>query len=264
MKNIVLIGFILLFAAQASAQTNTLIPLRAQAGTSDWKIEKSKHFIIHYQEAPSGYISKVKRYAEHYYKSITDYLGFRRFNFWTWEKRCKIYLYPGRAQYLSTTNVVSWSKGGVHIVSKEIVTYVGKEQFLDYVLPHEMGHIIFREVVGYEKSLPLWMDEAVAILQEKNREKYLQAAKKLVNGGEYIPLKELSQIRSYQGISPDTFYSESASIVDFLLKKFGRNTFVIFCRRLRDGKKWEEALLAIYKFEDLEGLEKAWVNSLLN
>ena len=258
MKNIVLIGFILLFAVQASAQTNTL------TATSDWKIEKSKHFIIHYQEASSGYISKVKRYAEHYYKSITDYLGFRRFNFWTWEKRCKIYLYPGRAQYLSTTNAVPWSKGGVHVISKEIITYVGKEQFLNYVLPHEMGHIIFREVVGYEKSLPLWIDEAVAILQEKNRQKYLRTAKKLVDEGEYIPLEKLSQIRSYQGISPNTFYSESASIVDFLLREFGRKTFVVFCRRLRDGEIWKKALLATYKFKDLEGLEKAWANSLLN
>jgi len=257
-KSVVLIGLILLFAGQVNTQADTL------AGTSDWKIEKSKHFIIHYQEASSGYISKIKRYAEHYYKSITDYLGFRRFNFWTWEKRCKIHLCSDRAQYLSATNAASWSKGGVHIINKDIVTYVGKEQFLDYVLPHEMGHIVFREVVGYEKNLPLWIDEAVAILQEKNRQRYLQVAKKLVDDGEYIKLEELSQINSYQDISPDTFYSESASIMDFLLREFGKKTFVAFCRRLRDGEEWKEALLKAYKFEDLEGLEKAWVDSLLN
>ncbi len=241
-----------------SAQSGTL------ATTSDWKIEKSKHFIVHYQEASRGYISKVKRYAEHYYKSITNYLGFRRFNFWTWEERCKIYLYPNRAQYRLTTGALPWSEGRVHVISKEIVTYVGKEESLNYVLPHEMGHIIFREVVGYEKSLPLWIDEAVAILQEKNRQGYLKAARKLVNTGEYIRLAELSQIEDYQGVPPDTFYSQSASMVDFLLREFGRKTFVAFCRRLRDGERWERALLEAYKFDDLESLERVWVDSLLN
>ncbi len=266
-KSIVLIAFIFLFAGQpplensfltgqVSAQTDTL------AGRSDWNIKKSKHFIIYYQEAPQDYLNQVARKAEYYYKSITDYLGLRRFDFWTWDKRCKIYLYPSRAQYLLTTNAVSWSKGGVHVINKEIITYVGKEQFLNYVLPHEMGHIIFREVVGYEKSLPLWIDEAVAVLQEENRQRYLRAAAKFVGEGRYIPLEELSQIRSYKQVEPYVFYGEAASIMDFLLEEFGRDKFVGFCRRLRDAEHWQEALLKEYRFENLQELEQAWVNSI--
>jgi len=126
-----------------------------------------------------------------------------------------------------------------------------------------MGHIIFREMVGFDKKLPLWLDEAVAVLQEKDRERYLAIAGKLIKKGDYIPLDELSGIKSYKSIDEQTFYSESASIIDFLLNKYGRDTFVAFCRRLRDGEEWEKALLRTYRFEDLKELQEAWVNHLL-
>lgn len=247
----IICGVIFLFSPQADAETEP------------WNIEKSKHFVIYYREAPKEYISEVKRRAERYYRSITDYLGLMRFDFWTWDERCKIYLYPNRRKYLRDTRSVSWSRGGVHIIRKEIVTYVEKEQFLDYVLPHELGHIIFREVVGFDKRLPLWIDEAVAVLQEKDRQRYLTAAGKLAREGRHIPLERLSRMRSYQQISPLTFYSESASIIDFLLEEFGRDRFIAFCRRLRDGEDWEKAFLRTYRFEDLGALEEAWLDSLL-
>ena len=255
-KNIVLIAFVFLFIGPVYAQVDNSLD------SNEWKEEKSKHFIIYYQEASSKYISKVKRYAEHYYKSITNYLGFRRFNFWTWEKRCKIYLYPSREEYLKDTGRISWSKGSVHVIKKEIVTYAREAEFFDHVLPHEMGHIIFRELVGFDKKLSLWIDEAVAVLQEEDRAKYLAGARNLARQGNYVFLSELASVSDYGQIRPDVFYSQAASIVHFLLEKFGRNKFVIFCRCLRDGEGWEEALLSTYKFENLEGLEKAWINSL--
>jgi len=255
-KSIVLITLVFLFAGEVSAQTDSFL------GLNDWKEKKSKHFIIYYQEASSRYINKVARYAEHYYKSITNYLGFRRFNFWTWEKRCKIYLYPSREEYLVDTGGISWSKGSVHVIKKEIVTYAQEAEFFDHVLPHEMGHIIFRELVGFEKKLPLWIDEAVAVLQEEDRAKYLAGARNLVRQGNYIPLSELARQSNYGQITPSVFYCQAASIMHFLLEKFGRNKFVIFCRYLRDKEGWEKALLRTYKFENLEGLEKAWINSL--
>ncbi len=260
LRGFLLIGIIFLFTGlgRLAAESGTL------ADTSDWNIKKSKHFIIYYREDPTSYINQVSRKAEHYYKSITDYLGLRRFKFWTWDKRCKIYLYPGRQEYLSKTSSVSWSQGGVHVVRKEIASYVHEEEFLDYVLPHEMGHIIFREMIGFDKKLPLWLDEAVAVLQEKDRRSYLAIARKLVKEGSYIPLDELSGIRNYKSIDEQTvFYSESASIIDFLLNEFGRDDFVIFCRRLRDGEEWEKALLRTYRFEDLKELQEAWVSHLL-
>ena len=249
---VVLIGILFLFASQVGAKRD------------DWNIKKSKHFIIYYQKGSDEYISQVARYAERYYKSITDYLGFRRFNFWTWKKRCKIYFYLDREEYLKDTNVANWSRASVHVIRKEIATYVKREQFVDYILPHELGHIIFREEVGFDKELPLWLDEGIAVLQEKDRKRYLAVAREMAREGGYAPLDELSKIRSYEQISPLNFYAESASLVEFLLREFGGDRFVTFCRRLRDRGEWEEALRKTYKFEDLKALEEAWVRWLVS
>lgn len=238
-------------------------PLQVNAGSEVWNnIEKSKHFIIYYQEASTDYINRLVREAEHCYKNITGYLGFARFDFWIWDNRCKLFLYPDAKKYLGTTGVVSWSRGHVQIAKKEISTFIWQEMFFDTILPHEIGHIIFREFVGYNKALPLWLDEGVACMQEYESKERLATAKCLVNLKLYTHLDDLSEIRDSSVIIPFIFYNEAASIVDFLLRRFGRNKFVDFCRSLRDEPNWEQSLKGVYKLKGLEELEKLWVADL--
>ncbi|MDD5560729.1 MAG: hypothetical protein PHT50_01155 [Candidatus Omnitrophica bacterium] len=237
-----------------------LVPLKAYAGKDTWNnIEKSKHFIIYYQDASSDYINRLVREAERCYRNITTYLGFMRFDFWIWDNRCKIFLYPDEETYLGATGVISWSRGHVQIAKKEISTYMWQEMLFDTILPHEMGHIIFREFVGYNKALPLWLDEGVACMQEYESKERLATAKCLVNLKLYTHLDDLSKISDSSVIIPFIFYNESASIVDFLLRRFGRNKFVDFCRSLRDQPDWVQSLRGVYRIKNLDELEKLWV-----
>jgi hypothetical protein len=240
------------------------IPFAADAAGESWNnIEKSKHFLIYYQDAPSDYINRLAREAEYHYRNITEYLGFARFDFWIWDNRCKIFLYPDAETYLGTTGVVSWSRGHVQVAKKEISTYIWQEMFFDTILPHEIGHIIFREFVGYNKALPLWLDEGVACMQEYESKERLATAKCLVNLNLYTHLEDLSKIRDSGVIIPLIFYNEAASIVDFLLKRFGKNKFVDFCRSLRDQPDWQQSLRGVYKVKNLDDLEKIWVADLI-
>ena len=235
---------------------------QADAEAELWNTKKSKHFVIHYQEDAPEYLNQLIRKAEYYYNSIADYLGFKRFDFWLWDNRCKIYLYPNQKEYLSQTGRHSWSRAHVNVIKKEIKTYVWQDGFFDTILPHEMGHIIFREFIGYKKNLPLWLDEGVACMQEANSQDRLLTAKALVGERLFIPLNVLSNIRDYNFVTPVVFYSQSASLVDFILSRFGRSRFVDFCRRLRDEDSWEASLKSEYKFEDLEELERLWIADL--
>jgi len=238
-------------------------PLQADAAGINWNNEeKSKHFVIYYQDASADYINRLVREAERCYKNITEYLGFVRFDFWVWDNRCKIYLYPDEETYLGTTGVIGWSRGSVQVTKKEISTYMWQEMLFDTILPHEMGHIIFREFVGYNKALPLWLDEGVACMQEYESKERLATAKCLVNLKLYTHLEDLSKIKDSSVIIPFIFYNEAASLVDFLLRRFGRNKFVDFCRSMRDEPDWEQSLKGVYKIRNLEELEKIWVEDL--
>ena len=223
-------------------------------------IVKKKHFIIYYNEAPDGYMSELIKKAEGYYDSIGEYLGFSRFDFWLWDNRCKIFLYRDQEEYLETTGIGrKWSRAHVSVKKKEISTYIWHEKFFDTILPHEMGHIIFRELVGFKRRLPLWLDEGVACLQEIDSEDRLNAAKILVGAKLYMSIEKLSEIRNYKAVIPLIFYNQSASIVHFLFDKFGRKKFVSFCRYIDDGIKWRKALEIAYGFDNLDSLEKEWL-----
>ncbi len=203
--------------------------------------------------------------AEDAYDEVTERLGFTRFDdFWTWDNRCKIYLYPELSDYQRITGRPSWSGGSVNIVTRTINTYLFEKDFIQIILPHEMGHLIFREFVGYKTNLPLWLDEGIAILQERqNQEERLLMVQGLVFSGLYIPLERLVEIDEDNLVFATVFYAECYSVVDFLIQKYGRDKFVDFCRYLRDKKNWKRGLRDIFGFKDMEQMNEEWVRFML-
>ena len=58
--------------------------------------------------------------------------------------------------------------------------------------------------------------------------------------------------------SVSLFYAEAVSILDYLVKEFGQDKFMLFCQELRDKKNLEKALLLAYNFKNIEELDKEW------
>ncbi len=238
----------------------------AEVSTSFWKTEKSQHFIIYYQEASKDFVEELTDKAENYYNSIIEDLGFRRFDFWSWENRAKIFLYNNSADYLKDTNSLAWSGAQVWVQNRTIKTFIGQQSFFDSILPHEMTHMIFREFVGLKIGLPLWIDEGVSCSQEKS---YLamrmKTAKSSIENNTSLKFDKLFQIYA-AGLIPavNDFYAQSASIITFLLNKYDRQQFLDFSRKIRDGIHWQKALLDAYRFANVEELESAWKNYMLN
>ena len=115
----------------------------------DWKELKGDHFIIYYA-SEDKFPSEVLRKAESYYQQISSDLGYQRYsNFWQWENRVRIYVYPTREEFLTQTGQPNWSYGVANYTEKEIRSYLWSEGFMDALLPHEMTHLIFRDYVGF-------------------------------------------------------------------------------------------------------------------
>ncbi len=231
---------------------------------SFWEVKKSNHFAVYYKSWESNdYVNDVLSYAERYYEDITEQLGFRRFEFWTWEKQCKIYIYPTPKEYYDATGQPVWSAATAYIKERTIKTFVRREEFLETILPHEMAHLVFREFVGYKTDIPLWLDEGIASLQEKkNRKSHLLIAGVLVKSNVFIPLPKLTRIVKEGLVMPGVFYAEAASMIEFLLDRYGKEKFVAYCRYLRDNKNWEEGLKIVYGFKNLSDMNDKWVEFL--
>lgn len=238
--------------------------LYAEVDSSLWQTEKSQHFIIYYQQDSDGFVKELINRAENYYNSIVDELGFRRFEFWSWDNRAKIYLYKDNSTYIQDTHRAAWSGASVTIKTRTIQTYIGQNNFFDSILPHEMTHIIFREFVGSKINLPLWLDEGIACSQEKSSlANRMGIAQNIINQNNYLKFNNLFEIKDAALIVPYTFYAESSSIIIFLIEGYGNEKFLDFCRKLRDMEPWKEALLNTYHFLNSQEMEEAWKNFIL-
>lgn len=234
-----------------------------------WRTTKSTHFIIYYKDAPDSFINEVIDRAEDYYYKITDDLGFTRYNFWLWDERAQIYIYNDIEEYMSNTGQPSWSAGCVSVKDKVIKTYPLASGFFDTLLPHELGHIIFREFVGFDnKNIPLWLDEGVASYQEKTKRFAAKGyVRRLIRENKFIPLDKLFPINPafiQDKETVDIFYFEAVNLIDYLIGQFGNSNFVDLCRGLRDGKTLEQAISHAYSFINLTELNNAWARYVKN
>jgi len=235
----------------------------------DWSVEKSTHFIVHYKKATPDFVRELMDKSENYYNNIADGMGFRRFNFWLWDNRAKIYIYDDAPDYHAGTGFPVWSAGFADVKNKEIYTYPYARGFFDTILPHEMGHIIFREFVGFNNfRVPMWLDEGVACFQENGRsEKSNVMVMAAIEKGDFVPVQKLSFLNPQvmqDNHSVNLFYAEAVSVVNFLVKRFGNDSFISFCQRLRDGSSVEEAVRSSFNFNNLEELNEAWKKFLIN
>ena len=239
------------------------------ASNGQWQELKGDHFII-YHKGTDSFASEVLRKSESYYNQISSDLGYARYsNFWQWDNRVKIYIYPSQEAYLEATGGVKWSHGLADYDKKEIHSYERKEGFLDAMLPHEMTHLIFRDYVGFKGGIPLWLDEGVAQWEEPaKRAVARQVMKYLIANGRVYTMKELTET-DVRGITDTSevanFYVQAVSVIDFLVEEIGASEFITFCRQLRDGKSFEEALTFAYptSMRTLSELEEKWKRYIL-
>ena len=235
----------------------------------DWEEQSSNHFVVYYKDAPADFINNVNESAEQYYSSITNELGFTRYNGWLWENKATIYIYNDAQDYLNATKQPSWSAGLAAYREKKITTYIADAGFFDTILPHELGHIIFREFIGFRSDIPNWLDEGVASCQERARRfGSSKIVRRALAEKRFVPLTELEKVSIYSSKDKDfveLFYAEAASVVYFLLTNFNRRDFVDFCTALKKGKSFNEALHEGYpRFENLDELNRQWLRFLEN
>lgn len=237
-------------------------PLRA--ADNPWREIKQKHFIIHYVSSRE-FAEQVGRTAEKYYRKIARDLGFARHDkFWLWERRARIYIYRSRADFTHATGSPKWAAGKADYEARTIATYEGSTTFINSVLPHELTHLIFMEFVGFERDIPLWLNEGVAQWEDDTqRDKAIGLARYLHFRKRLTPVRRLMTVNVGDVESTGqavAFYSQAVSLVGFMIEKYGSSRFRTFCGQLRDGKPVEDALRFTYPgtIRSIEALETEW------
>lgn len=192
------------------------------------------------------------------------------------KKKPQVYIFASRQDYLDKVKALGYNvenTGGIAIPRSarkpaEIYSFLS-DNLLDEVLPHELTHLLFREITAGLKTnatIPLWLNEGMAEYEKKTK-RYKSEVKRALSENALIPLKEVVGYTAYPADLNKNrfFYAESASIVEFLLTRYGGSKFISFSRKLVTGKKdINEALFSTYypQIKDISQLNNAWLEFL--
>lgn len=128
---------------------------------------------------------------------------------------------------------------------------------------HELTHVLIGHLtftsLGY---IPTWLNEGLAMYGEGGLESYQQELfDQALQADSFPSLRSLGGGFSEESQRASLSYAMSFSVVDYLLREFGRQAMTDLLLALRDGAVPDEALQSTYGF-DTEGLEAAWRRSI--
>jgi len=239
-----------------------LLPFTGSAAsTQDWQVVRSSHFLVMHtgNEAMAGSVSEK---AEAYYTTIAADLGYTRYqNFWVWDNRVKILIYPTVQAFATACQAPAWAVGRANYERHEIASYrQSGEGFLSVLLPHELSHLILSDCIG-TTHVPLWLTEGFAQWEQEGRKTNAPTREN------WLKISALVTADIRQDTDRDRvalFYVQSASLVGYMIKSYGGEAFGNFCKALRDGKTVNSALATTYPGDipSLDTLEQKWLNSI--
>jgi tetratricopeptide (TPR) repeat protein len=183
-----------------------------------------------------------------------------------WDPRCDLYLHATAQDYSLATRQPptlaghsSVGQSGGHVVSRRIDLHCDDPNLFIGVLPHETTHVVLAGNFG-GRVLPHWADEGMAVLSEpRDRiDLHLHNLPRHRDAGELFAVAELMRMDQYpDGKRIGAFYAESVSLVEYLSKQKGPQTFAQF---MRDGLAggYEAALQKYYDIRGFDDLQQRW------
>lgn len=128
------------------------------------------------------------------------------------------------------------------------------------VVPHELAHLVVdqfdRSCVG--GSRPTWLDEGLAMVAEGDPgADVIEDLNQGINGNGFEPLRSLNGSFAADYDQAGMSYSQSYSVVDYLLETYGAEQMQQLLTVLADGNGYDESLEQVYGF-NVDGLESEW------
>ena len=222
----------------------------------NWFLRESEHFSIFYRDLAQAKIVGDK--AEYYFEKIIYDLG--REKDLKWDKKCQVFIVDSVDKwkdFLKGTGFNPALIGGFvpNYGEKEMFLCALSDGYLALTFPHELTHLIFKEVAG-KNTIPLWLNEGLANYEANLTSISNELLTKSIKQGTHILLGDLLRIANYpEGKDArELFYAQSEKLVEFLITQCGREKFRKFCDMTLKDKSFKDTIADVYgkDFKDIE------------
>jgi len=222
----------------------------------NWFSRESEHFYIFYRDLGQAKIVGDK--AEYYFEKVIYDLGYEKDL--KWDKKCQVFIVEGVDKWKDFLKSIGFNAdliGGFvpNYAEKEMFLCAISEGYLALTFPHELTHLIFKEVAG-KNTIPLWLNEGLANYEANLTSISNELLTKSIKQGTHILLGDLLRISTYpEGKDArELFYAQSEKLVEFLITQYGREKFRKFCSLILKDKPFKDAIANVYSkdFKDIE------------
>jgi hypothetical protein len=130
-------------------------------------------------------------------------------------------------------------------------------------IAHELTHVLVGHLTfSCLGDVPTWLNEGLAVYAEGELDPASAAQlNQAINNDQLLTVRSLSGGFSEVPSRAYLSYSQSYSLVNFLIENYGQVKMDSLLLALRDGTTIDDALQEVYGF-DVEGLEDAWRESI--
>ena len=148
------------------------------------------------------------------------------------------------------------------VVSKDTVLLHGTHRGVERTIAHELCHV----VVGLATEnpygdIPAWLNEGLAMYSEGElRRENREALERAIRENRLISVRSLTAPTG-KPEEINLFYGEAYSVVEFLLKTYGKEKMAELLAVFKEGADYDDALMRVYGF-DQDGLDARWRESL--
>lgn len=179
-----------------------------------------------------------------------------------------VMIFGGKESYGEFTKLPPWSGAASDLRADTMYVVEGRSFYPLSV--HELTHLYFD---GYflPTISPLWLSEGMAVYMQihttKQKPSWLGRSMKRIVAGDIIPLDKMTvteDLNTYSTPEAELWYTQSYSLVEYLLTKRTRDEFYKFVSELKSNTPLHQALYRAYglPFTKVSVLENVWLHDL--
>lgn len=228
--------------------------------THDWQNVSSGNLTIHYYGNDANFAQTMLDAGLEGLRRNKDQAGLVN------DEEMNVYVYPN---YQDMQDAVlyepSWTGGQAYSDFNIVIMGLsGSDSTWDKnTVIHELTHLL----VGHFTfscigTLPGWIEEGLAMFSEGELDAGMQSVlDQAISNNTLITLRSLNGGFSELPDKANLSYSQSYSVIQFMIHNYGQQEMTDLLVALRDAKPIDEALMEVYGF-DTDGLDAAWRESV--
>lgn len=148
------------------------------------------------------------------------------------------------------------------VVAPDTVLLHGTHQDVDRTIAHELTHVVVGLATDNPYAeIPAWLNEGLAMYNEGElRSGNAKALEEGIRENRLISVRSLTSVTGNPA-EVNLFYGEVYSVVDFLLKTYGKEKMSELLKVFKEGSLADDALMKVYGF-DQDELDARWRESI--